>query len=59
MGANTLNYWLSKFLKEVANSKGKVYPARPLYGIICDIRRHLEETVGREVLNPLDASDKR
>ena len=28
MHANTLNYWLSKFVQEVANSEGKVYPAR-------------------------------
>ena len=59
MNANALNYWLSKFVQEVANSEGKVYPARTLYGIICDIQRHLEETVGSEALNPLDTSDKR
>ena len=59
MDANALNYWLSKFVREVANSEGKVYPARTLYGIICGIRRHLEETVGSEAINPLDASDKR
>ena len=59
MDANALNYWLSKFVQEVANSEGKVYPARNLYGIICGIRRHLDESVGSEALNPLDASDKR
>ena len=59
MDANALNYWLSKFVQEVANSEGKVYPARTLHEIICGIRRHLEETVGSEALNPLDASDKR
>ena len=32
--------------------------ARTINGIICGIRRHLEETVGSEALNPLDASDK-
>ena len=37
MDANALNYWLSKFVQEVANSEGKVYPARTLYGIICGI----------------------
>ena len=30
MDANALNYWLSKFVPEVANSEGKVYPARTL-----------------------------
>ena len=34
-----------------------MYPARTLDGIICGIQRHLEETVGSKVLNPLDASD--
>ena len=28
---------------------GKVYPTRTLYGIICGIRRHLEETIGSEL----------
>ena len=58
MDANTLNYWLSKFVQEFTNSEGKLYPARTLYGIICGIRRHLEATVGNEALNPLDALDK-
>ena len=59
MDANSLNFWLSKFVQEVANSEGKVYPARTFYGIIYGIQRHLDETVGSEALNPLDASDKR
>ena len=59
MDANTLNYWLSKFVQEVANSEGKVNLSSTLYGIIFGIRRHLEETVGCKALNPLDPSDKR
>ena len=59
MDGNTLNYWLSKFVQEVANSKGKVYLARTLYEIICGIRRHLEEILGIEALNRVEASDKR
>ena len=59
MDANALNYWLSKFVQEVVDSEGKVYPGRTLYGIICGIRRHFEETVGSEALNALDALDKR
>ena len=58
MDTNDLNYRLSKFDQEVANSKGKVYPGRTVYGIACGIRRHLQEPVGSEVLNPLDVSDK-
>ena len=59
MDGNTLNYWLSKFVQEVANSKGKVYLARTLNEIICGIRRHLEEILGIEALNRVEASDKR
>lgn len=57
--ANALNYWLGKFVLEVANSEGKVYPARTLYGIICGIQRQLEETVGSKALNIFNPSDKR
>ena len=46
--AEILPYWLSKFVQEVANNEGKVYPTRTLYGIICGIRRNLEETVRSE-----------
>ena len=35
MDPNALNYWLSKVVQEVANSQGKVYPARNLNGIVC------------------------
>ena len=58
MDANTLNYWLSKFVQEVVKSERKVYPARTLYGIICGIRKHLEETVGSKAFNPLVVSEK-
>jgi len=46
MDSNALNYWPSNFVQEVANSEGKVYLARTLYGIISGIRMHLEETYG-------------
>ena len=57
MDANALNYWLSKFVQEAVNSEGKVYPGRTLNGIICGVRRHLEETVRSEAFIPLDALD--
>ena len=59
MDADTLNYWLSKFVQEVVNSKGERYPARTVYGIVCGLRRHFIEAVGSEVLNPFDAGEKR
>ena len=57
--ALSLNYWLSKFLLEVAKKSGGRYPPKAVYGIICALKRYLEEKNGSEVLNPPDASDNR
>ena len=59
MDALSLNYWLSKFVMEVAKKSGGRYPPKTVYGIICALKRYLEEKNGSEALNPLDASDKR
>ena len=59
MDVLSLNYWLSKFVMEVAKKSGERYPPKSAYGIICSLKRHLEERNGSEALNPLDASDKR
>ena len=59
MDALSLNYWLSKFVTEVAKKSGERYPPKSVYGIICALKRYLEEKNGSEALNPLDASDKR
>ena len=59
MDVLSLNYWLSKFVLEVAKKSGERYPPKSVYGIICSLKRHLEERNGSEALNPLDASDKR
>ena len=48
MDTLSLNYWLSER-----------YLAKTIYGIVCGIRRHLEEKNGAEALNPLDNSDRR
>ena len=58
MDALSLNYWLSKFVMEVAKKFGGRYPPKTVYGIICALKRYLEEKNGSEALNPLDASDK-
>ena len=39
MDAVTLNYWLSKFVMEVAKKSGERYPPKTIYGIVCGIRR--------------------
>jgi len=59
MDTLSLNYWLSKFVMEVAKKSGGRYPPKTVYGIICALKRYLEEKNGSEALNPLDASDKR
>ncbi|CAH3193390.1 unnamed protein product [Porites evermanni] len=59
MDALLLNYWLSKFVMEVAKKCGGRYPPKTVYGIICALKRYLEEKNGSEALNPLDASNKR
>jgi len=59
MDALSLNYWLSKFVMEVAKKSGERYPPKTVYGIVCGIRRYLEEKNGGEGLNPRDNCDKR
>ena len=59
MDVLSLNYWLSKFVMEVAKKSGERYPPKTNYGIICALKRYLEGKNGSEALNPLDASDKR
>ncbi|KAL9962198.1 hypothetical protein ACROYT_G031280 [Oculina patagonica] len=59
MDALSLNYWLSKYVMEVAKKSGERYPPKSVYGIICALKRYLEEKNGSKALNPLDASDKR
>ena len=44
---------------EVAKKFGERYPLQTVYGIICALKRYLEEKNGSEALNPLDDSDKR
>ena len=44
---------------EVAKKTGERYPAKTIYGIVCGIRRHLEEKNGAEALNRLDNRDRR
>ena len=41
MDAVSLNYWLGKFMTEVAKKSVERYPQMTVYGIICGIRRYL------------------
>ena len=53
-----LNYWLSKFVMEVAKKSGGRYPTKTVYGTFCALELYLEEKNRSKALNPLDASDK-
>ena len=54
-----LNYWLTKFVQGVSNKNGGRYPSRSLYGIVCGLKRYLEDVNGGNALNPVDSSGKR
>ena len=53
MNAKSVNYWLSKFVQEVANKSGGGYPSRMLYSIVCGLKRFLVEKNGEGALNIL------
>ena len=59
LDAISLNYGLTKFVMEVLKDSGERYPPRTVYGIVCGLKRYLEDRNGDEALNPLDADDKR
>ena len=60
MDALTLNYWLSKFVQEVAKCSKDPYPPKTLYQIVCSIRRFLVEKNPAIEFNLFsDSSDKR
>ena len=59
MSTNTLNFWLSMFVCEVAKQNGERYPPNSLYLLVCAINRHLSETGGENSLNVLNKADKR
>ena len=50
MDVLSLKYWLSKFVMEVAKKSGERYPPKSVYGIICSLKRHLEERNGSQYL---------
>ena len=53
MTAETLNFWLCKFVQEVRNKQGKTYPEKTVYQLICCIKRFYEEN-GKAEMNPLN-----
>ena len=59
MDALTLNYWLSKFVQEMAKCSKDPYPPETLYQIVCGIRRFMVEKNPAIEFSHLDSSDKR
>ena len=59
MSAKTLNFWLSKFIGEVAKQNGERYPPKSVHLLVCGINRQLSEAKGEEAVNVLDKSDRR
>ena len=56
MDTISLNYWLTKFVMEVAkDSRERYHPEL----IVCGVKRHVGDKIGDEALNPLDVHDKR
>ena len=52
----SLNFWIGKFVEEVANKKGLRYPARALYQVVASLKRHLEGK-NRDDVNMFDKSN--
>ena len=59
MSPNTLNFWMTKFVGEVANKAGGRYPPKTLYIIVCGINRHLQEINAENGINIMNKSDLR
>ena len=59
MSALSMNYWLTRFVQEVAKPSKERYPPITLYGIVAGIRRFLAEKKPGEDVNSPSTSDKR
>src|SRR6056300_330053 len=53
MTAESLNFWLTKFIMEVCKDSGERYPPRTLYSVVCGIQRHLEDNNGGNAIRIL------
>ena len=43
--AKSLNFLLCKFVQEVGNKSGELYPSRTLYNIVCGLERFLVKKI--------------
>lgn len=56
MTPKSLDFWIGKFLQEVADKNGNRYPGPTLYQIVAGLKRHLEAKHRRDV-NMLDKNN--
>ena len=59
MTAESLNFWLIKFVEELCKENGERYPARSLYSIVCGIQRFLEDVNGVDAVRIMDKNEHR
>ena len=59
MSAKSSNFWLCKFICEVAKQSGELYPPKMLYLLVCGINLHLGDVQGEMAFYKLDNSDRR
>ena len=59
MSAETLNFWLTKFTKEVTSQSGGRYPLKTLYLHICGLNRYLANGKHDNNFNVLEKADRR
>ena len=59
MSTDSLNFWLCKFICEVAKQTGERYPPKTLYLLVCGINRHLGNVQEEKAFNILEKSGRR
>ena len=59
LSAESLNFWPSKFVQEVAKKNGERYPPRTIYSIVSGINRYLAEANPNNSVNILDKAERR
>ena len=59
MTTYSLNFWLCKFITEVAKQNGQRYPPKSLFLLICGINRHLLDLKSEDRVNILAKSERR
>ena len=52
----SVNYWLTKFVQEVAKPSKERYPPKTLHQIVCGLCQFMEENNGKLNFNLLEAS---